>query len=190
LHRFPEAIEYAKKAMELNPFERPYGLAETYLNAGEYDVALAELQQRLEATPNDPMLLFLTMDAWRRKGNYQEAVDAWARFHVAVGEPRAAAALRRAYEQGGARGFVRWQLARRLKEAKSTYVSPVELAGYHAQLGEREQTLQLLEEAYQQRATDLLWIDVDPAYQFLQGNSRYQTLLHHIGVPMTAPAGL
>jgi tetratricopeptide (TPR) repeat protein len=183
LNRNPEAIDSAKKAMELDPFERPYGLASIYEVARQYDAALTDLQLRMEASPNNPELVGLTMDIWRRKGNYKEAVDAWAKWHILSGDPQSAVNLRRAFEQGGARGFVRWQLSRRLMQSKSHYVSPVELACYYAQLGDKERTLTLLEEGYLQHSTDILWIQDDPAYDSLHDDPRYRTLVQKIGRP-------
>jgi hypothetical protein len=81
------------------------------------------------------------------------------------------------------RGFVGWQLRRRELAAKKQYVSPVQLALYHAQLGEKNPTLSLLEEGYRQHATDILWIQEDPAYDFLNTDPRYQSLIHRIGRP-------
>jgi hypothetical protein len=59
------------------------------------------------------------------------------------------------------------------------------LALYHAQLGEREQTLALLEEGCRQRATDMRWIHQDPAYDFLNADPRYRAILKQ----MRGPAG-
>jgi hypothetical protein len=115
-------------------------------------------------------------------GNYKEAVDGWARWHILMGDHQSAANLRRAYEQGGVRGFVRWQLDRRLLQAQSHYVSPVELASYYAQLGDKEQTLALLEEGYRQRATDTLWIQGDPAYDFVRSDPRFRSIVQKTGV--------
>jgi hypothetical protein len=56
------------------------------------------------------------------------------------------------------------------------------LASYYAQLGDKEQTLALLEEGYRQRATDTLWIQGDPAYDFLHTDERYRSLIRRIGL--------
>ena len=183
MNRNAEAIEAAKKSVELAPYQRPGAVAEMYSYDRQFDAALADLRLRREAAPNDDYLLFLQADIWRRKGNYKEAVDAWARGTTASGDPQAAKQARQAYQQGGARGFIRWQLRRREVEAKSRYVSPVELACYHAQLGEKNPTLALLEEGYRQRATDMRWIQEDPAFDFLNADQRYQSILHRLGRP-------
>jgi hypothetical protein len=183
MNRHADAIEAAKKSVELAPYQRPGAVAEMYSYDRQFDAALADLRLRREAVPNDEFLLFLLADIWRRKGNYKEAVDGWARGIIASGDPQAARQARQAYRQGGARGFIRWQLLRREVEAKSRYVSPVELASYHAQLGEKNPTLALLEEGYRQRATDMRWIQEDPAFDFLNADQRYQSILHRLGRP-------
>lgn len=185
LNRFDEAIAIEKKAMELDPFERPYGLASIYAPAREYDAALADIQLRMKASPNNPDLLFQAWDIWRRKGNYKESMEAWAKWHLVIGDPQSAANLRRAYEKGGAQGFIRWQLGRRLTQSKSQYVSPGELAVYYAQLHEKDQTLALLEEAYRRHTIEVMWIQTDPAFDFLHGEPRYRALVQEIGLPPT-----
>jgi TolB-like protein/DNA-binding winged helix-turn-helix (wHTH) protein len=182
VNREEEAIDLGKKAMEIDPFARPYILASLYVYTRQYDATLAEIRLRQEANPNNSDLLGLEMDTLRRMGNYKEAVDVWAKWHILMGMPQAAVDLRRAYEKGGARGFVRWQLGRRLLQAKSHYVSPVEFAGYYAQLGDKERTLALLEEGYRQRATDTLWIQGDPAYDFVHADPRFRSIVQKTGV--------
>jgi TolB-like protein len=185
VNRHAEAIDLGKKAMEIDPFSRPYALASLYLYPRQFDAALREIRLRLEANPNNLDLLGLEMDTFRRMGNYKEAVDVWARWHILTGDPQSAVNLRRAWDRGGARGFVRWQLGRRLLQSKSGYVSPIELANYYAQLGDKERTLALLEEGYQQHATDTLWIQGDPAYDFLHSDRRFRSIVQRTGV---APA--
>ena len=183
--RDAEAIEVEKKAMEIDPFSRPYALAGFYVGARQFDAALKEIQLRLEANPNNPDLLGVEADVWRRMGKHKEAVDAWARLYILTGDSQSAVNQRRAWDRGGARGEVRWQLGRRLLQSKSSYVSPVELASYYAQLGDKERTLALLEEGYQQHATDTLWIQQDPAYDFLHSDNRFRSIVQRTGV---APA--
>ena len=181
-NRNAEAIELGKKEMEIDPFSRPYALAGFYEYARQFDAALKEIRLRLEANPNNLDLLALEMDTFRRMGNYKEAVDVWARWHILTGDPQSALNLRRAWDRGGPRGFVRWQLGRRLLQSKSRYVSSVELASYYAQLGDKERTLALLEEGYQQHAAGTRWIQGDPAYDFLHSDSRFRSIVQRTGM--------
>jgi TolB-like protein/DNA-binding winged helix-turn-helix (wHTH) protein len=184
LNRNAEAIQLAKKDMELDPFARPDALASIYEGAGQYDAALADLKLRLEVSPNDPDLIGMTMDVWRRKGNYKEAVNAWEKWHILTGDPQSAVTLHRAYEKGGTRGFILRELHRRTLQAKTRYVSPIELASYHAQLGQREPTLSLIEEGYRIRSTDTLWIQMDPAFDFLHNDPRFRAVVQKTGVSL------
>jgi tetratricopeptide (TPR) repeat protein len=183
MNRKADAIEAARKSVELAPYERPTALAEMYSFDRQYDAAIAELRLRLEATPSSEALLYTLSDTWRRKGKDKEALDAWVRMLIASGNDQAVKPVRRAYAQGGWRGFLRWQLHLREQQAKTSYVSPVELANYHAQLGEREPTLTLLEEGYRQRATDMRWLQEDPAYDFLAADPQYRSILQRVGEP-------
>jgi TolB-like protein/DNA-binding winged helix-turn-helix (wHTH) protein len=183
LNRNDEAVASEKKAMEINPFERPWGLVHAYACARDYDAAIADGQLRLKAYPTDTTLLATMWDTYRRKGMYKESIETWVRFHQVIGLPKAAEELKRAWQEGGYRGFLRWQIARRTQQARKEYVSPVELAIYHAQLGNRELAFALLEEGYEQHAPDILWIQTDPAFDFLHADPRYRSLVQRIGLP-------
>ena len=184
INRQAEAIELGKKSMELDPFSRPDGLASLYVGGRQFDAALKEISLRLEADSNNLGLLFLQQETLRRMGKYKEAVDVWARWHILTGDPQSAVTLRRAWDRGGAHGFVRWKLDRRLLQSKSHYVSPIELASYYAQLGDKEKALALLEEGYQQHSTDTLWIQWDPAYDFLRSDPHFRSIVQRTGVAL------
>ena len=183
MRRKADAIEVAKKSVELAPYQRPGALAEMYSFDRQFDVALAELRLRLESLPNNLDLLFTLADVLRRKGHYKESVEAWARASIAGGDAQSAARARKAFQQGGQRRFVKWQLSRRELAAKSHYISPVELASYHAQLGEKNPALALLEEGYRQHAIDMLWLQEDPAYDFLNTDPQFLSILKRVGRP-------
>jgi hypothetical protein len=91
--------------------------------------------------------------------------------------------VRRAFQKGGYKGMVAWQIEHLEKRSASQYVSPLDFAGWYAQLGQREKTLSLLEEGYRQRTPHLLYIQSDPAYDFLHSDPRYRSLIQRIGLP-------
>ncbi len=183
LNRNAEAIEAQKKEMDLDPFARPWGLAYTLYLARQYDAAIDEARLRLESYPHDQSLLDLVAYSYHYKGMDKEAADGLVKESLDTGDPESAAAIRRAYQQGGYTAVVRWQLSKFEKLAQTQYLSPVALAGLHAQLGQRDQALALLEEAYRQRSPQVLWIQTDPAYDLLHSDERYRALIQKVGLP-------
>ena len=154
-----------------------------YFEASHYDEALAEVQLRMENGSKRPWIAFRGQRGIALQEQYKQATEALAKWNAVTSDPSAAAELRHVYEAGDAHRFIRRVLnRRRLRQAKSQYLSPVELASVCAQLGDKEHMFALLEEGYLQRTTDFLWIK-DPAYDFLRGDSRYQTLVGKIGLP-------
>lgn len=181
--RYPEAIEAARHSMELAPMQRPGGLAGILMEARQYDAALDDLRLRREALPSNSDLLFVTADTLRRKGDYQEAADFYERWLIGLGDPASASLLRLAWKQGGEPAFARERIAGFNRWAKVHYASPVDQAANYAELKDKENTLAFLEEGYRQHSTGVLWIEDDPAFDFLHGEPRYRALVQEIGLP-------
>lgn len=178
-----EAIEAEKKAMELDPFERPFAMAFTYFLARQYDAAINEARLRLETRPDDIILHWALWEAYRRKGAEKEAAQELEKLLLLQGWTNSAAAIHRQFERGGYKAVVLGQVDYYKKLSEKQYVSPLQRAMYNAQLGRREETLALLEEGYQQHDPELLWIQNDPAYDFLHGDERYRSIIRRIGLP-------
>jgi TolB-like protein/DNA-binding winged helix-turn-helix (wHTH) protein len=183
LQRHDDAIQLERKAMELSPFARPWGLVLEFNWARQFDRAISEARARLESAPADGGLLWELAYAYRCKGVEAEAAKATENAFQAWGNPAVAAEAAEAFRQGGYRGVVqkRLDLWRRLSERH--YVSPVTLAGLTAQLRGRERTLTLLEEGQEEHSPLLLDIQFDPAYDFLHSDERYRSIINKVGLP-------
>jgi TolB-like protein/DNA-binding winged helix-turn-helix (wHTH) protein len=183
LNRHPEAIEEQKKAAEIDPFGRPWALAYSYQLARQYDAALTEAHQRLETARNDRGLHWILYETYRCKGMGKEATEELEKMQSLYGHATSVAGIKQAYRQGGYKAVVHWQLISYEKWSKSHYVSPIELALLHAELGDRERTIALLEAGYKEHSPYMLWIQCDPAYDFLHADPRYRFLIQRIGLP-------
>ena len=101
LGRHSEAIESEKKAMELDPFERPFAMALALNNARRYDAAIDDIRSRLEGTPQDVMLHWMLCDSYRRKGELKKAAEEWEKALLLMGNKEEAENIRRTYDKGG-----------------------------------------------------------------------------------------
>src|SRR5206468_191933 len=121
--------------------------------------------------------------AYRMKGMDREAEEVSERLFRLVGDEGSAEISHRLFGKGGTRAVLRWKIRNLEKEAKKKYVPSVYFAELHAQLGDREKTLSNLEAGYQEHSPFLLYVQLDPAYDFLHADPRYRTLMQRIGLP-------
>jgi TolB-like protein/DNA-binding winged helix-turn-helix (wHTH) protein len=178
-----EALDAQKRAMDLDPFARPGGMAGAFMLARQYDAALREARLHLEANPQDPVVRKIIFEIYRRQGNQEEAGKVLEQILVASANKTSTSELHTIYGRGGYRALVKWQLNDAKARSATQYVSPYHLAQFEAELGHGQQALALLEEAYRQHAPPLLWIGTDPAFDFLHANERYRAIIRGIGFP-------
>jgi tetratricopeptide (TPR) repeat protein len=181
--RSREAIDAQKTASDLSPFERPFALALTYLEVRQYDAAIKEAHLRLESNPGDPYLHWVLFASYLHKGMLKEAVQEKEEAFMTSGLKDMAEQTRLAYQRGGYKALIFSEIEDLKKDAAKGYVSPMKLAVLQAQLGHRDETLALLEEAFRQHAADMLWVQTDPAYDFLHSDERYRSIVKRIGLP-------
>jgi tetratricopeptide (TPR) repeat protein len=179
--RHQEAVQAQEAANEIDPFERPWAMVTMLDEARDYNAAIEEARLRLQAG-QEPGLYFLMAIAYRGKGMDKEWADAWEKYLRLSGDPASAAAFGRAYRLGGRKAALQWQLEQLERKSRATYVSPVDLALVHAQLGDREQTLSLLEQGIREHSPLLVWIHCDPAYDFLNNDERYRSIIRRVGI--------
>jgi TolB-like protein/DNA-binding winged helix-turn-helix (wHTH) protein len=185
LGRHNEAIELEKKAIELDPFEKPFGMALAFIYARRFDDAINDARSRLEADPQNIYLHGMLLMAYRGKGDTKNAVLEWEKIKLLQGDAKGAANIRRTYETGGLEALLLRQISDLKKQSATHYVSPMQFALQYAQLGQREETLAWLEEAYKHRSPYLIWVQTDPVYDFLHSDERYRSLIKRIGLPPT-----
>ncbi len=183
LERPREALEAQKKASELDPFSRPGALAYSLMLARQYDAALTEVRLNLQGDAQDPALRRTVYEIYRRYGMEKEAGEALEQMLLSSSGKGSPASVRQAYRTGGYKGLIRWQLSDAKARSSTHYVSPYRLALLQAQLGHGQEALALLEEAYRQHAPPLLWVQTDPAFDFLHPDERYRLIIRGIGLP-------
>jgi len=64
--------------------------------------------------------------------------------------------------------------------SKQKYVNPYFLAVVHSGLGHKEQTIQSLEKAVEDRSVMLLWLKIEPRFDLVHSDPRFQDLLQRV----------
>ena len=68
------------------------------------------------------------------------------------------------------------------ERARHNYVPSFHIAIIHAGLGQRDQALVWLEKGYQERSAWMVWLKVDPRFDVLRSDPRFQDLLRRVGL--------
>jgi hypothetical protein len=91
------------------------------------------------------------------------------------------------FAQGGLIAVNRWLLARKDQIDLGQYIPPLSWARYALAAGELEVAMDYLEQAFVARQSPLLWGNVDPAYDPVSNNPRFQAIMQQVQQPEFAP---
>jgi TolB-like protein/DNA-binding winged helix-turn-helix (wHTH) protein len=183
LHRTDQALEEQKKAMELDPFLRPWAMTRALIHARRFDAALAEARLRSELQPNDPTLHGYLSDAYWYNGMEKEAAKEVEISFQLEGNQESAIAVQHAYARGGMNAVLEWELNDRREKYREGHGSPLALAADAGVLKRRDETLHYLEQAYQEKDPQLVNIQYLPYLDFVHNEPRYQAIVKKMGLP-------
>jgi len=185
LGRADESIIAAKKGLQVDPLAMITNqmLANAYVNARKYDLAIAQFQKGLELHPNDSTLLYHLGWAYVYSHAYDKGIEAIeTSLAIEGGDPQLSPDL--AYIDGltGKKGEASQILGRVLDLARTYYVQPGLIAMIYIGLDEREQALTWLEKSYRQHSAMMAWLKVDPRFDPIRQEPRFQDLMRRVGL--------
>jgi TolB-like protein/DNA-binding winged helix-turn-helix (wHTH) protein len=183
LNRMDEALQEEKKAMELDPFARPWAVGYALIRARQFDAALNHARILCDAQPNNADLHDLLASAYFVKGMEKESEEESERSLQLAGEKDELAEQIQVYRHGGFRAVLEWRVDKLKQKAAKQYVTPSNFADAYAQLGLKEETLHYLEESYRERAPHLVFLQSDPGFDFLHSDPRYRAIIKKMGLP-------
>ncbi len=183
MNRLPEALQEQEQATAIDPFLRPWALGRAYYRLRRYDDAIAEFRMRAQAGPSAASWVhdFLSR-VYGFKGMDKESVQELIEDTRLNRGEKAAADIQRAYDSGGRRAVLQLQLNDLQKPSRKESVSPFYLAQAYAALGMKDETLKQLEDAYREHATDLVFLQAEPVFDFLHSSARYRALVKNVGL--------
>jgi tetratricopeptide (TPR) repeat protein len=119
---------------------------------------------------------------YEQQQKFPSAIDALNQANRLNDSPQVIASLGHAYAVAGRRAEAEKVITELQKRSERKYVSPYDVATIYAGLGDNEQTLVWLGKAYEDRSGWLpLWVKVDPKFDALRSDPRFQGLLRRIG---------
>src|SRR6476660_798295 len=182
--RLDEAIAKDKKAIELDPLNSFFQAALAYFlyHARRYDDAIVQIKKTLELDPDSTLGLHLLGCCLLWKGDTAGAIAEFQRSKIMVTGAWYQGLLGYAYAISGERPKAE-QILRELEEmAKRQYVNSTAFADIHLGLGEKERALDWLEKAYEQQESACWYLTVDPIYDSVRKEPRFQAILKKVGL--------
>ena len=178
--RFDEAIEAARKGLELDPMSATAGttLGVRYWYAGRMDEAEAAFRKTLESSPEFSVAHWGLAQTYRARGRTEDSLDeltkavtlsgnsAYMRAHLGygfavAGDRARAEAIRRELEE----------------ESKTRYIAPYHFALIAAGLGDHEAAARWLQRAYDERSGWMVFLPVEPEFATVRQAPEIQRLL-------------
>jgi len=184
--RFDEAIAQVRRGQALEPLSVVvhHHVAWIHLLARRYDEAIAECQTAIDMDPNFPMAHLWRGVSLEQQGQYDEAIASLERAVAYTrGASIAVAALAHACAAAGRIDEARRHLSDLLHPEPGRYVQHYGVALVFAGLGEFDEAMRWLEHAYRDHSFWLThWAKVDPRFDVLRPDARFQTLLRRLGL--------
>ena len=180
--RFDEAFQESEKARLLDPLSliiaADYG--DILYNARQYDRAIAQLRAVREMDPNFPRAGII-LGPYIQKGMFKEAVALVKPVHPSSpGEPWYLANMASIYGRAGQREEA-LHVLKRLEELNLREPLPLTvLAAAYLSVGDKERALTYLEKEYAERYNEMTKLKVDPGYDPLRSDPRFQDLLRRV----------
>jgi serine/threonine-protein kinase len=184
--RHEEALAEARRAAELDPLSPiiSYHLGQTLYFARRFQEANKALSSTLEMSPDFFGAHYCLGLIRLQEGRLEEGVAEIERAVALSSEHEGMmASLGYAYARAGRKKDAEQVLETLKKRASQKQIPPTHFAVVHLGLGNHEQALRWLHQAYEARDSWVSWIGVDPLFDPLRTHSRFKELLVRMNLP-------
>jgi tetratricopeptide (TPR) repeat protein len=186
LGRFDEAMTEKIRARDLDPASafRTADVGYPSYYAAKHDDAIGHFRRALELDSRFYWANLWIGQALVRQGRYRDAfMEIDRAVNLSERNTRVIATLGHAYGLAGRNEDARRILDELRNRSSRDYVSAYYLALVYAGLGMRDQMLEQLDKAIDERQPFLVLLAVDPPFLPFHDDPRFQTIVRRIGIP-------
>jgi tetratricopeptide (TPR) repeat protein len=183
--RIEEAIAEAKQALALSPspldWDYPIWV---FILARRYDLARERAREFLEVAPNYVWGHFEMAQIYEHQGQLEEAAQESLKADELFGtDPKKVAQLKEALAKSGPKGYWKLTLENYRESVKSNYVPPLLVAEACVRVDDKECAFEWLEKGFEERDDLMIDIKVEPLFDGLRSDPRFQDLERRVGIP-------
>jgi adenylate cyclase len=194
--RAEEALREMQRAIELDPLSPvmttdlnvPYQMR-AWKSSGveakrEYDKAIAQCHKALELDPSFylPHFVLGTIEM-RAAETYSKAIEEFRLTQTMETQPILTAYLGCTYAKNGQRDKAMETLEELNQLGRHRFVTPFCQALVYLGLGENSRAIDWLEKAYEERSIWMAWLKVEPMYDPIRSDRRFQALYQKMNFP-------
>ena len=183
--RNTEAFAELRRAQELDPLSPMIAtfIGKGYYYSGNTRESIAQYRKVLQSSPHFPVAQNFLLETLERAGFFEEALTQMDATSPPGSQDPNLSALHHAYQIAGGHGYL-------LERIRQISLDPHGDAGglsggsaaLYAVLGDRDQAFDILGRAYDRHELWLLYLKVDPVWDNLRTDPRFQPFLHRVGL--------
>lgn len=182
--RFDEALSEIRKAQELDPLSLAInsGVGHVLYLSRKYDAAIAAYAHVLQLDPNFVQARLWFGRPFLQKGLFGEAISELKQaVELSGGSTISLAVLAHAYASAGQTDRATEILTTLEERSHTKYVPCYWMGLIYVGFGDKERAFEWLNRACDERSAWLPWIKVEPRFDPLRDDSRFESLLKRIG---------
>jgi TolB-like protein/DNA-binding winged helix-turn-helix (wHTH) protein/Flp pilus assembly protein TadD len=182
--RFEEAFAESKQARQLDPLSLIIAsdYASILYNSRQYDSAVKQCRSVLELDPNFDHARDSMIPSYLQLGRYDEAVDGINRWADREEGPWMWAWRAAVYSRSGQAEEADRALAKLDQISDSRADRTITLLIAYSGTAQKERVLELLQKAYSEHSNAVVQIKVEPMYDPIRSDPRFQDLLRRLGL--------
>jgi TolB-like protein/Tfp pilus assembly protein PilF len=184
--RYEEALSEIRRALEVDPLSPLINIALGFChwNGRRYEQAETQCLKTIARDPDFFMARYGLAMTYAHTGRHDEGIEeARAAARLSGDSPLALATLGHAYAAAGLRPEAEQTLERLKEFARRRYVPPYFMATVCVGMGRGGEALEFLERGFECRDGWLTWLAVEPRFDPLRDDARFNELLRRIGLP-------
>jgi DNA-binding winged helix-turn-helix (wHTH) protein/TolB-like protein/Tfp pilus assembly protein PilF len=182
--RFDESLAQFREAQRLDPLSPFIGtdLGTHFYCLRKYDQAETELKKLVEMHADNFSANSMLGWVYAKQGRSAEAIAVFEKTRKIDNTPMAVAALAYAQARAGNRAPAKQLLAELRQRSNNEYISPFAYVLIYLGLGDKDQIFAWLERAYDTRSLFMITLKVDPLFDQLRSDPRYDDLLRRLNL--------
>jgi adenylate cyclase len=187
--RFSEALELSEGYLKIDPNNVRHWVSNVLsLSFSNYsDKAIHQLETALKLFPQDIYVIIVSMRIYINLGMYEKAKESFDKF-IKLSDlrfPQLYSNLAIACYQTGEKEKTENILKELITKSDTTAIgSPAfYTAMIYAQVGETDLAFQYLDKAYDTHEVEMYWLKVEPPFEPIRSDPRWQVMLDKVGFP-------